>query len=113
MRASRRQFMQGLLGVGLAACARELPPPTTRTTADSGSAQADAEVLVVGAGVAGLAAARALVKAGRKVTLHRPQRGEKRAVVEHAETNAREALEKGRNSHGMRPPWAGCGAPPL
>jgi excinuclease ABC subunit C len=34
------------------------------------------------------------VKAGRKVELHRPQRGEKRAVVEHAATNAREALER-------------------
>jgi excinuclease ABC subunit C len=33
-------------------------------------------------------------KAGRKVELHRPQRGEKRAVVEHAATNAREALER-------------------
>jgi len=34
------------------------------------------------------------LKAGRRVELHRPQRGEKRAVVEHAETNAREALER-------------------
>jgi excinuclease ABC subunit C len=34
------------------------------------------------------------IKAGRKVVLHRPQRGDKRAVVEHAETNAREALER-------------------
>ncbi|MCS6933450.1 MAG: excinuclease ABC subunit UvrC [Acetobacteraceae bacterium] len=34
------------------------------------------------------------LKAGRKVELHRPQRGEKRAVVEHAATNAREALER-------------------
>jgi excinuclease ABC subunit C len=34
------------------------------------------------------------VKAGRRVELHRPQRGEKRAVVEHAATNAREALER-------------------
>ncbi|MFC7544315.1 excinuclease ABC subunit UvrC [Siccirubricoccus deserti] len=34
------------------------------------------------------------IKAGRKVELHRPQRGEKRAAVEHAETNAREALER-------------------
>ena len=34
------------------------------------------------------------IKAGRKVELHRPQRGDKRAVVEHAEVNAREALER-------------------
>lgn len=34
------------------------------------------------------------LKAGRKVELHRPQRGEKRAAVEHAATNAREALER-------------------
>jgi excinuclease ABC subunit C len=34
------------------------------------------------------------LKAGRKVELHRPQRGEKRAVVEHALTNAREALAR-------------------
>jgi excinuclease ABC subunit C len=34
------------------------------------------------------------IKATRKVELHRPQRGEKRDVVLHAETNAREALER-------------------
>ncbi|MXP63331.1 excinuclease ABC subunit UvrC [Roseomonas sp. M0104] len=34
------------------------------------------------------------LKAGRKVELHRPQRGEKRAAVDHAATNAREALER-------------------
>jgi excinuclease ABC subunit C len=34
------------------------------------------------------------LKAGRKVELHRPQRGDKRAAVEHAEVNAREALER-------------------
>ncbi|MBX9750332.1 MAG: excinuclease ABC subunit UvrC [Roseococcus sp.] len=33
-------------------------------------------------------------KGGRKVELHRPQRGEKRDIVVHAETNAREALER-------------------
>ncbi len=33
-------------------------------------------------------------KAGRRVELHRPQRGDKRAAVEHAATNAREALER-------------------
>jgi excinuclease ABC subunit C len=34
------------------------------------------------------------LKAARKVEIAVPQRGEKRAVVEHAETNAREALER-------------------
>jgi excinuclease ABC subunit C len=34
------------------------------------------------------------LKAGRKVDVLHPQRGEKRAVVAHAETNAREALER-------------------
>ncbi len=34
------------------------------------------------------------LKADRKVEIHQPQRGEKRAVVLHAETNAREALER-------------------
>ena len=34
------------------------------------------------------------IKAGRKVEVHRPQRGEKREAVVHAETNAREALER-------------------
>ncbi len=34
------------------------------------------------------------LKASRKVELQTPQRGEKRAVVQHAEVNAREALER-------------------
>ena len=34
------------------------------------------------------------LKAGRKVEIGVPQRGEKRSVVQHAETNAREALER-------------------
>jgi excinuclease ABC subunit C len=34
------------------------------------------------------------LKAGRRVEIHRPQRGDKRAAVEHAETNAREAIER-------------------
>ena len=34
------------------------------------------------------------LKAGRKVEITTPQRGEKRAVVQHAELNAREALER-------------------
>lgn len=34
------------------------------------------------------------LKAGRKVEIHRPQRGEKKSAVEHAATNAREAIER-------------------
>ena len=34
------------------------------------------------------------LKAGRRVELHRPQRGEKKDAVDHAATNAREALER-------------------
>ena len=34
------------------------------------------------------------LKAGRKVEIHRPRRGEKHAVIQHAEINAREALER-------------------
>ncbi|WP_338151031.1 excinuclease ABC subunit UvrC [Neoroseomonas soli] len=43
---------------------------------------------------AGLIAEALSLKAGRKVELHRPQRGEKKEAVEHAATNAREALER-------------------
>ncbi len=34
------------------------------------------------------------MKAGRKVEIHRPQRGDKKAAVDHAATNAREAIER-------------------
>jgi excinuclease ABC subunit C len=43
---------------------------------------------------AGLIAEALTLKAGRKVELHRPQRGDKRLAVDHAATNAREALER-------------------
>ncbi|KAA2212328.1 excinuclease ABC subunit UvrC [Pseudoroseomonas oryzae] len=43
---------------------------------------------------AGLIAEALSLKAGRKVELHRPQRGEKRSAIDHAATNAREALER-------------------
>jgi excinuclease ABC subunit C len=42
----------------------------------------------------GLIAEALSLKAGRRVEVHRPQRGEKRGAVEHAATNAREALER-------------------
>jgi len=43
---------------------------------------------------AALIAEALCIKAGRRVELHRPQRGEKRDIVSHAEINAREALER-------------------
>lgn len=43
---------------------------------------------------AGLIAEALALKAGRKVELHAPQRGEKRVAIDHAATNAREALER-------------------
>ena len=43
---------------------------------------------------AALVAEALTLKAGRKVEVHHPQRGDKRAAVEHAATNAREALER-------------------
>lgn len=43
---------------------------------------------------AALLAEALALKAGRKVELATPQRGEKRTLVEHAATNAREALER-------------------
>jgi excinuclease ABC subunit C len=56
------------------------PPPLVLLSHDAEEAPLIAEALAV--------------KAGRKVELHRPQRGDKRDVVAHAETNAREALER-------------------
>jgi excinuclease ABC subunit C len=56
------------------------PPPLILLSHDAEEAPLIAEALAV--------------KAGRKVELHRPQRGDKRDVVAHAETNAREALER-------------------
>lgn len=56
------------------------PPPLVLTSHEVPEAPLVAEALAL--------------KAGRRVELHRPQRGDKRAVVEHAETNAREALER-------------------
>ncbi|MBO1076468.1 excinuclease ABC subunit UvrC [Roseomonas marmotae] len=43
---------------------------------------------------AGLISEALSIKAGRRVELHHPQRGEKRVAVEHAAINAREALER-------------------
>ena len=56
------------------------PPPTVLVSHDLPEQALIAEALSL--------------KAGRKVEVGRPQRGERRAVMDHAETNAREALER-------------------
>jgi excinuclease ABC subunit C len=70
-----------VLGAFLAQLYDDLPPPPLLLVSHQPK---DCDVL---------AEALAL-KAGRKVEIHRPQRGEKRAVLEHAATNAREAIER-------------------
>ena len=79
--AKQDQGPEEVLGAFLAQLYDDLPPPpTVLLSHEPPEAALIAEALSL--------------KAGRKVVLHRPQRGEKRAVVEHAETNAREALER-------------------
>jgi excinuclease ABC subunit C len=58
----------------------KIPPPVILTNHEVAETELVAEALSL--------------KAGRKVELSVPQRGEKHAVVQHAETNAREALER-------------------
>ena len=70
-----------VLGAFLAQLYDDLPPPPTVLVSHE---PPDCALL-----------AEALaIKAGRRVGIHRPQRGDKRAAVEHAATNAREALER-------------------
>jgi excinuclease ABC subunit C len=69
--------------------ARRLPGPALRRPA----AAPDRAGQPRAAGMRLLAEALT-IKAGRRVQIHRPQRGDKRAAVEHAATNAREALER-------------------
>jgi excinuclease ABC subunit C len=79
--ARQDQGPEEVLGAFLAQLYDDLPPPPLVLTSHE---PADRTLL-----------AEALaIKANRKVEIHRPQRGEKRGVVEHAETNAREALER-------------------
>jgi excinuclease ABC subunit C len=79
--AKAEQPPEEVLGAFLAQLYDDLPPPPLVLVSHDPQ---DAGVL---------ADALAL-KAGRKVEIHRPQRGEKRAAVEHAATNAREAIER-------------------
>ncbi len=79
--AKSEQPPEEVLGAFLAQLYDDLPPPPLVLVSHDPK---DAEVL---------ADALAL-KAGRKVEIHRPQRGDKRAAVEHAATNARESIER-------------------
>jgi excinuclease ABC subunit C len=79
--AKTEQSPEEILGAFLAQLYDDLPPPPLVLVSHEPK---DCAVL---------AEALAL-KAGRKVEIHRPQRGEKRGAVEHAATNAREAIER-------------------
>jgi len=79
--AKTDQPAEEVLGAFLAQLYDDLPPPPLILVSHD---PADAEVL----------ADALCLKAGRKVEIHRPQRGDKRAAVEHAATNAREAIER-------------------
>lgn len=77
----QEQSAEEVMGAFLAQLYDDLPPPPL--------------VLLSHAPPEAALIAEALsLKAGRKVELHRPQRGEKKEAVEHAATNAREALER-------------------
>lgn len=77
----QEQDAEEVMGIFLAQLYDDIPPPPL--------------VLLSHAPPEAALIAEALsLKAGRKVELHRPQRGEKKDAVEHAATNAREALER-------------------
>jgi len=79
--ARQDQSPEEVLGAFLAQLYDDLPPPPlVLLSHEPPEAALIAEALSL--------------KAGRRVELHRPQRGEKREAVAHAATNAREALER-------------------
>ena len=79
--ARAEQPPEQVLGAFLAQLYDDLPPPPlVLVSHDPKEAAMLAEALSL--------------KAGRRVEIHRPQRGEKRGAVEHAATNAREAIER-------------------
>jgi excinuclease ABC subunit C len=79
--AKSEQPPEEVLGAFLAQLYDDLPPPPLILVSHDPQ---DAEILADALGM----------KAGRKVEIHRPQRGDKRAAVEHAATNARESIER-------------------
>ncbi len=79
--AKAEQSAEEVLGAFLAQLYDDLPPPPlVLVSHDPQDAPLLAEALSL--------------RAGRKVEIHRPQRGEKRAALDHAATNAREAIER-------------------
>ena len=79
--AKAEQPAEEVLGAFLAQLYDDLPPPPLVLVSHEPT---DAALL----------ADALAIKAGRKVEIHRPQRGDKRAAVDHAATNAREAIER-------------------
>ena len=79
--AKAEQPPEEVLGAFLAQLYDDLPPPPLVLVSHE---PRDAALL----------ADALAIKAGRKVEIHRPQRGDKRAAVDHAATNAREAIER-------------------
>ncbi len=78
---ARQEEAPEVLGAFIAQFYDDKPPPPCVLTSHELPEQA-------------LVAEALSLKAGRKVEILVPQRGEKRAVVQHAEVNAREALER-------------------
>ena len=79
--AKQDQTPQEVMGAFLGQLYEDLPPPPLLLLShDPPEAALIAEALAI--------------KAGRRVELRRPQRGEKHEALEHAATNAREALER-------------------
>ncbi|WP_203074376.1 excinuclease ABC subunit UvrC [Falsiroseomonas ponticola] len=79
--AKSEQPPEEVLGAFLGQLYDDLPPPPLVLVSHDPT---DAELLVEALSL----------KAGRKVEIHRPQRGEKKSAVDHAATNAREAIER-------------------
>ena len=79
--AKQDQTAEEVMGAFLGQLYEDLPPPPLLLLShDPPEAALIAEALAI--------------KAGRRVELRRPQRGEKHEALEHAATNAREALER-------------------
>jgi excinuclease ABC subunit C len=79
--AKQDQSAEEVMGAFLGQLYEDLPPPPLLLLShDPPEAALIAEALTI--------------KAGRRVELRRPQRGEKHEALEHAATNAREALER-------------------
>jgi excinuclease ABC subunit C len=79
--AKQDQTPEEVMGTFLAQLYDDLPPPPLVLLSHE-----PAEAALIAEALA--------LKAGRRVELHRPQRGDKKSVVDHAATNAREALER-------------------